>query len=99
MEATIRAAFDTPVTSYPSMLNQIFPHMSTSYSSNQMLGIGTRVVSQNIRTIEQKQFPDSNLGRGEMINGVYYFTFDIEKGAELLRQYIYEDMPWETAQE
>ncbi len=91
MEATIKAAFDKPVTSYPSMMNQIFPHMKTNLSSNQMLNMGRKTVMNNIRTIEQVQFPPAFLGSGQTINGIYYYVFDREKGAEMLSRYIFHD--------
>jgi LCP family protein required for cell wall assembly len=95
MESLIKAAFQTPVSSYPKMLNQIFPHLTTNLTSNQILNLGIKAVVNNINTIEQKQFPSHSIAKGQIINGIYYFVFDLEKGADLLSRYIYEDIPME----
>ena len=96
MEATIKAAFEKPLTSYPGMLSDVFPYMKTNLSSNQMLNLGRKAVMNNIRDIEQVQFPTSTLGKGEIINGIYYFVFDRTVGAEKLSQYIFNDVPIEN---
>lgn len=93
MESTIRAALDTPVTSYPAMLNKVFPLLTTNLSSNQMLNLGVKTVSAGISNIEQLQFPPSGLGSGQRINGIYYYVFDREAGARYLSDYIYQDIP------
>ncbi|NLC51455.1 MAG: hypothetical protein GX764_04010, partial [Firmicutes bacterium] len=95
MEATIESALKTPVTAYPGMLNKVFPHLTTNLTPNQILSIGGRTVLDNIDTIEKTQFPPSSLGKGQMINGVYYYVFDLEEGARRLNQYIYDDQPLE----
>ena len=93
MEATIQEAMRTPVTSYPGMLNRVFPYLTTNFSSNEMLNLGRKMVTQNIRTIEQNQYPDSSVASGGLIGGVYYYSFDIPTAAARLQAYIYEDQP------
>ena len=95
MESTIKSALDTPVTSYPSMLNQVFSHLTTNLSSNQMLYLGSKTVMKNISSIHQAQFPPSAMGKGQTINGVYYYVFDLEEGRNRLSRYIYYDEPLE----
>ncbi|WP_160721994.1 LCP family protein [Isachenkonia alkalipeptolytica] len=97
MEATIQKGLNAPVTSYPGMMNDIFPHMTTNMSSNYMLNMARKAVTQNIRTIEQVQFPTSDLAQGQMINGVYYYVFDRAEAANRLRAYLYEDQPMEQS--
>ncbi len=93
MEAVIRSTFGVSVTSYPKMLNNVLPYTTTNLGSNQILSLGGRAVMNNIRTIQQVQFPPASIAKGQIINGVWYYVFDLEQGAEKLRKYIFEDVP------
>ncbi len=93
MESTIEAALKAPVTSYPGVVSKVFPHLTTNLTSNQILNLGRKTVMSNISTIEQVQFPPRSMGKGQMINGVYYFVFDRAVGAKMLSDYIYNDKP------
>ena len=95
MESIIKSALRVPVTSYPEVVNNVFPHLKTNLTSNQMLNLGTKTVLNNINTIQQAQFPPRSLGKGQIINSVYYYVFDREIGARMLYQYIYHDVPME----
>ncbi len=95
MQSIMESALDAPVTSYPSMINQVFPHLTTNMSSNQMLYLGGKAVMKNINHIQHAQFPPPSLGRGQTINRVYYYVFDREEGRIRLSRYIYYDEPLE----
>ena len=93
MESVIQAGFKTPMTAYPKMLNEVLPLLTTNLSSNQILSLGGRAVLSNANNIEQVQFPPANIAKGQIINRVYYYVFDLEEGARLLSEYIFEDKP------
>ncbi|MDD3867371.1 MAG: LCP family protein [Eubacteriales bacterium] len=93
MESTINAAFDVPVAQYPGMLSDIFPLLTTNLTSNRILSTGTKAVTSGIRDIEKTQFPPAFLGKGQMINGIYYYVFDRETGKQLMHDYIFDDQP------
>lgn len=93
MESVIKAGFNTPMTAYPRMLNEVLPHLTTNLTSNQILSLGARAVLHNANNIEQVQFPPAHIAKGQLINGVYYYVFDLEEAARLLNQYIFEDTP------
>ncbi|QNO15822.1 LCP family protein [Alkalicella caledoniensis] len=93
MESVIKAAFKTPVTSYPGMLNKVLPHLTTNLTSNQILSMGGRAVMNNISTIEQVQFPPASIAKGQIVNGVWYYVFDLNEGSKKLSEYIFQDIP------
>lgn len=93
MESVIKSAFRIPVTSFPRTLNNILPHTTTNLGSNQILSLGGKAVMNNVRNIQQVQFPPASIAKGQIINGVWYYVFDLEQGAKKLSQYIFEDVP------
>lgn len=78
-------------TKYPSILNDLMPMITTNLSSNEMLTLATKVASLGGSGLEQNRFPEDNYSKGEMINGVYYLTFDKDKTIEQIHNYIFED--------
>lgn len=83
-------------TKYPSLLNEILPMVSTSLDSSEILDLGNQILKLGITSIEQERFPLDGYCQGEMIDGVYYLTFDKETTVNQLHDYIFEDeKTWE----
>lgn len=83
-------------TKYPSLLNEILPMVSTSLDSSEILDLGNQILKLGITSIEQERFPLDGYCQGEMIDGVYYLTFDKETTVSQLHDYIFEDeKTWE----
>ena len=57
VEAAIVKMMNQPVTSYPGLMQEVFPLLKTNMESNAMLGLATSVVLNNIRTIDKMRFP------------------------------------------
>ncbi len=76
----------------PSMVNEILPHVETSLSTSEVIGLGTKVLTSGMTNIEQLRFPLSSYSKGDKINGIYYTTFDEAVTKEQIRKYIYEDI-------
>ena len=91
VEAAIVKMMNQPVTSYPGLMQEVFPLLKTNMESNAMLGLATSVVLNNIRTIEKMRFPTAELGNGQMINKQYYFVFDRKATLIQMGKYIYLD--------
>lgn len=91
IEAIINKLLTRPVTSYPSILSEILPLVTTNMSSTEIMGIGTSVITNGITTIEQNRFPEDDYGEGQMINGIYYYVFDREQAVKRIGKYIYLD--------
>ncbi|EOU1682768.1 LCP family protein [Clostridium perfringens] len=78
-------------TKYPSILNDLMPMITTSLSSSEILGLAKTVSSMGGSGLEQERFPKDNYSKGEMINGVYYLTFDNNITVKQIHDYIFED--------
>ncbi|EGT3616182.1 LytR family transcriptional regulator [Clostridium perfringens] len=76
---------------YPSILNELMPMVTTSLSSNEILNLATTVASMGGSGLEQERFPKDDYSKGEMINGVYYLTFDKDATVKQIHDYIFED--------
>ena len=79
-------------TKYPSILNDLMPMITTSLSSSEILGLAKTVSSMGGSGLEQERFPKDNYSKGEMINGVYYLTFDNYITVKQIHDYIFEDI-------
>ena len=91
IEAIINKMLNSSVTTYPSILGNVLPMITTNMSSNDILGLATTVVTNGIRTIEQNRFPEDTQAAGKMINGVYYYVFEKEPTVDAMGRYIYLD--------
>ena len=80
-----------PVTSYPSVLNELLPLINTNLGNNEILSLAKDSVSLKSGGLIQERFPKDDDGKGEMINGVYYYVFDIDDTANKVYNYIFED--------
>ena len=79
-------------TSYPSLLNEILPMISTSLDASEIMDLGNEVLKIGSTSLEQERFPLDGYCQGEMIYGVYYLTFDKTSTVEQLHNYIFEDI-------
>ncbi|HFE9683073.1 TPA: LCP family protein [Clostridium perfringens] len=79
-------------TKYPSILNDLMPMITTNLSSSEILGLAKTVSSMGGSGLEQERFPKDNYSKGEMINGVYYLTFDNNITVKQIHDYIFEDI-------
>lgn len=79
------------VTQYPGLINMVLSQSVTSLSDNDMLGIGTWAVTSGA-TMEQLSLPNENCNAsGEMIDGVWYYVYDLDLATDLLHDFIYEE--------
>jgi polyisoprenyl-teichoic acid--peptidoglycan teichoic acid transferase len=84
------------VTEYPGLVSKLLPYVATSMSKSDIIKTGLDVLSAGATNIEQERFPTDTYGKGERIDGIYYFTFDEEATINQLFKYIYEDIKPET---
>ncbi|WP_312458650.1 LCP family protein [Proteiniclasticum sp.] len=91
IEAIIEKMLTKPVTSYPGILSNILPLVTTNMGSNDILNIAGSVVTNGIRTIDQKRFPEDSYSKGQMIKGVYYYVFNRDTAINSIGKYIYLD--------
>ena len=79
-------------TQYTSLLNEGLSMLQTSLDYSKILELGTEVLKMGVTTLEQERFPLDGYCQGEMINGVYYLTFNKALTVEQLHNYIFEDV-------
>lgn len=78
-------------TIYPSLLNDLLPMVSTNLDGSEIMELGNKILKIGNTTLEQERFPRDGYCEGQMINGVYYLTFDKETTVNQLHDYIFED--------
>lgn len=91
IEAIMNKMLSKSVSSYPKTLSTILPLVTTNMSSTDILSIGSMAVTKGIKNIEQSRYPLAEMAGGKLINGVYYYVFDLAATKELLSKYIYFD--------
>ncbi|WP_302631945.1 LCP family protein [uncultured Clostridium sp.] len=79
-------------TQYTSLLSEWLSMLQTSLDYSKILELGTEVLKMGVTTLEQERFPLDGYCQGEMINGVYYLTFNKALTVEQLHNYIFEDV-------
>lgn len=82
---------NTSLTEYPQLVNEFLPYIQTNMSKSALLGLGTEFSGLATKGIEQDRFPRDQQAEGQMINGTYYLTFDIENVKTSMKDYIFND--------
>lgn len=78
-------------TQYPSLLNDLLPMIRTSLDAGEIMTLGTEVLKMGKTSMEQERFPLDGYCLGEMINGIYYLTFEKEITVNQIHEYLFED--------
>ncbi|MPQ43555.1 LCP family protein [Clostridium tarantellae] len=82
----------TPISQYPSLINTFLPFVKTNMSASEMLGLTKDFSSVLSSGLQQERFPKDGQGTGQMINGVYYLTFNNDAVKSSIHNYIFEDV-------
>ncbi len=81
---------------YPAYIRKFAPMAETSLSNEELLQIASIGMKGSQLKLEQAAFPNDFLPyHGETIAGVWYYVYDTDIAADMLHQYIYEDVPFE----
>ncbi|WP_238882199.1 LCP family protein [Clostridium sp. YIM B02551] len=89
LDALFKKIKATNKAKYPSILNELLPLIQTSLSSTDLLKLATNATS--LSTLEQDRFPRDDNGKGSMIKGVFYETFDKDLTTKQMHDFIFED--------
>lgn len=82
---------------YPSYVRKFAPMVETSLSNEEILKLASVGLKGDGLVLEQAGFPnDAITSTGQIINGGWYYVYDLEQAKDMLRQYIYEDVPFEA---
>ena len=77
---------------YSTLISQMLSMVQTSLDYSKILELGTEVLKMGVTSLEQERFPLDGYCEGQMINEVYYLTFNKELTVEQLHNYIFEDV-------
>lgn len=77
---------------YSTLISQMLSMVQTSLDYSKILELGTEVLKMGVTSLEQERFPLDGYSEGQMINEVYYLTFNKELTVEQLHNYIFEDV-------
>ena len=79
-------------TEFPKVVSALLPNVESSFSSTEIMKMGTSAFALGIDNIEQQRFPLDDYCQGKIIDGVYYLLFNEEKTINQIHKYIFEDI-------
>jgi len=79
-------------TKYTGLLSLILKECSTSLTNNELWKLGSwAIANMNVLKFENLGLPTSDIDKGgSMINGVWYYTYDLDKAAKKIQEFITE---------
>ncbi len=80
------------VTKLKGIVEDFLPYVKTSMKPLDMINTGTSVLTSGIDKLEQERFPLDSYGKGETIDGIWYYVFDAEATKDQIFKYIFDDI-------
>ena len=74
-----------------NVINTLLPYVQTNMSSTDIFSLATSALSSANNGLQQLRFPIDGECEGQMIDGVYYLTFDLSTTKQKFMYYIFED--------
>lgn len=90
--ALYEKAKSIPYNEYLKFINMAPDLIETNISTTRAFSLAKNIVFNKINTIEQMRFPLDEHCRGEMINNIWYLSFNKDKTKEIMQKYIFEDI-------
>ena len=91
MRKLMDKALDTKITRYPSLINSLLPMVETSLSNEEILKIAGFIFLAGKPEFEEGRFPIDGTYK---TNESYAMVYDLDKAAEKLNSFIYDDEPF-----
>ncbi len=91
MKKLMDKALDTNVAKYPALINSLLPMVETSLSNEEILKLAGFIVLSGKPEFEEGRFPIDGTYK---TNESYAMVYDLEKAAEKLNGFIYDDEPF-----
>ncbi|MGH4122975.1 MAG: LCP family protein [Clostridium sp.] len=92
LSAVITKIQSLGVTESLSALSKMLPYTETSMNSMEVIKSGKRVITSNIKPLEQERFPVDGYCKGKTIDGVWYLTYDKSDTIDQIHKFIYKDI-------
>ncbi|WP_411679407.1 LCP family protein [Clostridium thailandense] len=82
------------ITRYPYLAAQFSSYIETSMSKSNIIALGSKIILNNILTVDQQRFPVDGYCKGAIINKVWYLIPepDLKALSKQINNYIYEDI-------
>ncbi len=90
--ALYEKAKSIPYSEYLKFINMAPELIETNISTSKVISIAKNIIFNRINTIEQMRFPLDEHCRGELIDNIWYLTFNKDKTKNLIQEYIFEDI-------
>lgn len=74
---------------YPSFIKQVLPLIETSLSYGDILGLTPILLKGKPQMITTTVPNDEDNAKGGMINGIWYYQYDLQKASQRLHSFIY----------
>lgn len=98
LTALVTKIIKQPASTYPDLISQLAPLLTTNLSTNDILNLTSVYGSYAKQGIRQQRFPLDDDCQGQTIDDVYYLTFDIPTEKEKIDAYIFHDQDPTTTQ-
>lgn len=93
LEAIFNKMHNSPMSEYPTLINEFLPYVETNMSSLDMIGLAKDSISLLKGNLELARFPLNGDCQGKMIKGVWYLVFNEKKTLNEIQSYIYDNKP------
>lgn len=80
------------VTKFPKIVDSTLPFIETNMTQEDIVKLGTSMLTLNSETVEQVRFPVDGYCQGKMIDGIYYLVIDIAATTDQIHKFIYDDL-------
>lgn len=81
-----------PYNEYLKFINMAPDLIETNISTSKALSLAKSIIFNKVNNIEQMRFPLDEHCRGELIDNIWYLTFNKDKTKDLVQKYIFEDI-------
>ncbi|ATD56179.1 LCP family protein [Clostridium chauvoei] len=82
---------NTNVSDFPTLLNDFLPFIQTNLSTTELLNIGSTISKIGSSSLIEDRFPRDGYCEGQIIDGIYYLTLDLEATKQQMKEFIFEN--------
>lgn len=82
----------TELKEYPEIINKLVAHVKTSFSSRELIDLGSKFYTELNGNLQEERFPLEGEGKELKKDNVFYLQYDLEKAKNQMREYIYNDI-------
>lgn len=91
IQSLINGVKDLPVTKYPNLVNTILPYVKTNMSPNEIISLGTKLLSIGNLDLKSMEFPLSTENGRKIGSAGYVIPFE-EYELDAMHDFIFEDI-------